>query len=58
MKKTYIRPNMEVVKAQTESILEVSATGTGVFGTSASSSNAVLTRERGTRTTDDFDELW
>ena len=58
MKKTYICPKTEVIKTKTESILETSPTGTSVFDTSANSSHAVLSRDRGSRTYSDNEDLW
>jgi hypothetical protein len=63
MKKTYIKPSIELNSIALENMLQYSAKSvTGLDGVSVSNSDfgggAADGKIRGSRTSDDFDELW
>ena len=61
MKKTYWKPETIIVKVQPQTLLTVSQPETGFslsdVGTT-DASNGNLGKSRGSRTADDFDDLW
>ena len=63
MKKTYIKPSIELNSIALENMLQYSVQGVnGLDGVSVSKSDfvggAADGKIRGSRTSDDFDELW
>ena len=61
MKKTYQKPETAIVTINSERLLELSSPEKGFSLTSAPETDATsgnLGRVRGSRTTDDFDDLW
>ena len=56
MKARYQKPEIKTVKIQVESMIAVSGPGTST--TSANSSYGMDAKVRGSRTSDDFDDLW
>ena len=57
MKKTYIAPTIKMVKVNTVNMMCTSGFNSAL-GTNEVEGSAALSRERGSRTTDDFDDLW
>jgi hypothetical protein len=57
MKKAYIKPEIFIAKVKVETILDAMS-GPGLSPTSANSSYDMEGKSRGSRTADDFDELW
>ena len=54
MKKTYMKPNMSIVKVQTAGMIAASV---NMYGKNATSDG--MSKERGTRNDgDNFDDLW
>jgi len=58
MKKTYIKPEIFIAKVKVETILDAVSSGLGLSPKSANSSYDMEGKSRGSRTADDFDELW
>ena len=57
MKKTYIKPEACVVQVAIETIM-AAVSGLGISDTAARQDAGMDARNRGSRTSDDFDELW
>jgi len=55
MKKTYIKPEMNVIKTILGKDI---ATGIAVGSAFSGTSSDIQSKERGSRTADDFDDLW
>ena len=61
MKKTYQKPETMTVKVQPQALLSVSQPEAGFNLNDLGTTNATsgnLGKERGSRTADDFDDLW
>jgi len=56
MKKTYQKPTIAVEKIMTQAMIASSET-LGIGG-SYNGTDAIQSKERGSRTADDFDDLW
>lgn len=57
MKKTYRKPEIFIAQVKVETILDATS-GPKLLDTSASQSAGMDAKIRGTRTSDDFDDLW
>ena len=58
MKKTYQKPYMEVVRLNAQEIMNGSSPNLQLNMNGSVDAANLDARQRGTRTTDDFDELW